>query len=74
MTTSTLRMAALLAMAGAGMGGAEVIQRPFNSPALRLGTSARRTGNNRPAGLTFAQKKRKRKIALASKRFNRQRG
>lgn len=75
MTMNSLRMAgALAAVAALGVsGGAEVVPRPYYGTGPGLGTDwdrSRRSGNNRPAGLTRAQKKRRRKIARASRRYN----
>ena len=73
MSTSTLRRAALAAaMAGMGvMGGAEIVPREYAAgPSPDWTAPARRMGNNRPAGPTRAEKKRRRKISRASLRFN----
>lgn len=76
MSMSSLRTAAaMIAVASLGMqGGATVIPRPSYGVGPALGSDdwdrSRRCGNNRPAGPTRAQKKRLRKIARASRRYN----
>lgn len=76
MTPNSIHRAALLAAVamgvGAGAGGsAQLLPRPaFDGPYPSYTPTRTRMGNNRKPGLTFAAKKRRRKIARASRRYN----
>lgn len=78
MSNSTLRMATLLAASVAAFGGgAEILKVGggyASQPAYAPSRGGTRIGNNKAPGPTRAEKKRKRKIQRASRRFNIRRG
>lgn len=73
--SSILRSTALIgALAAFGMhGGATVVQRPqldYSDPPFRMGTPWKGSGNNRSPGPSRAMRRRLRKIARKSRRYN----
>lgn len=69
---ASLAAAVLAGLGAASMGGANLIAREYGDSAGPIPGYDRRSrmGNNRPEGPTRAEKKRKRKIARASRRYN----